>query len=552
MYISEVVTAVAIAVLNIVIGVSFGAPGYVTPQYLPLMPLIVAICGFLASKLRNALIVLIEALLIVVLIAVYSRFELLTSFLFSYVLGLVLNFSRRRGSLDFKLWTPANYYYTMFSLGFSLVGSGIVGLAGVPLETPLSVIIKRGVSLEILVFTVAIYIVQAYISAAVPSANLVVLAILSLLSPYTLPILATLPYLGDATKLYLRSRFLKAGKVVEVIKGVRTRELLIPFEKGLNRNIVIVGATGTGKSTLAKHLVNQVRALGIPVVVFDVHSEYCRECGECECVDAAELSVDIFRVYEEDPKTRAEFVADAISEIYSLGNLQRIALSKALSQVYGVAHGGLGLDYLLEYVWRASYGEIDLGVPQPVVRSLIPYLEKLKNVLKTGGKSIVEFVNTVTIVDYSRLSSGVATIISEIAVDELYHTFKDLNRELVLVIDEAHRFLRKGRALSRLFREGRKYGISSILITQDVNSIPRELLLNTAVLISFSLPEVSTARYIAKIVSPGDTDLYEKILSKLTSLPQFHALAFIPGLGSYIIETQKPHPTNYRKYSVVS
>ncbi|MEM3984052.1 MAG: hypothetical protein QW630_05965, partial [Sulfolobales archaeon] len=68
MYISEVVTAVAIAVLNIVIGVSFGAPGYVTPQYLPLMPLIVAICGFLASKLRNALIVLIEALLIVVLI----------------------------------------------------------------------------------------------------------------------------------------------------------------------------------------------------------------------------------------------------------------------------------------------------------------------------------------------------------------------------------------------------------------------------------------------------------------------------------------------------
>ncbi|MEM4831794.1 MAG: helicase HerA-like domain-containing protein [Sulfolobales archaeon] len=543
MYISEVITAVAIAVLNIVIGISLGVSAHTTLNYLPLVPFVVAVCGFLVSKLRNVLIVFIEALLIAVIITTYSRFELLASFLFSYVLGLVMNFLRKKGPLDFKMWTPTNYYYIVFSLGCSLVGAGIVGLIGAPLETPLGALIKRGASAEILALTVAVYIVQGYISAAASRASLVVLALLSLLSPYTLPVLAVLPYLDGATKAHLRNRFLKAGKVVEVIKGVRTRELLIPFEKGLNRNIVIVGATGTGKSTLAKHLVNQVRALGVPVVVFDAHGEYCRECGECECVDATELSVDIFRVYEEDPKTRAEFVADVISEIYSLGNLQRIALSKALSQVYGVAHGGLGFDYLLEYVWRASYGEIDLGVPQLVVRSLVPYLEKLRNALKTGGKSIVEFVNGVTVVDYSRLSSGVATIISEIAIDELYHTFKDLGREFVLVVDEAHRFLRKGRALSKLFREGRKYGISSILITQDVNSIPRELLLNAATLISFSLPEISTARYVAKIVSPGDTDLYEKILSKLTSLPQFHALVFIPGLGSYIVDTRKPNPT---------
>ncbi|MEM2207559.1 MAG: helicase HerA-like domain-containing protein [Sulfolobales archaeon] len=543
MYISEVITAVAIVVLNIVIGVSFSAPGLITTHYLPLVPFIVAVCGFLASKLRNALIVLIEALLIVVVVAMYSRFELLVSYLFSYVLGFAIGLLRRKSPLDFRLWTPANYYHTVFSLGFSLVGAGIVGLSGIPLETPAGALIRRGASAETLVFTIAVYVVQAYVSSAAPSASLMVLALLSLLSPYTLPILAVLPYLGGATRVYLKNRFLKVGKVVEVVKGVRARELLIPFERGLNRNIVIVGATGTGKSTLAKHLVNQVRALGIPVVVFDVHGEHCSECEECECVDATELSVDIFRIYEEDPKTRAEFVADAISEIYSLGNLQRIALSKALSHVYGIAHGGLGFDYLLEYLWRASYGEVDLGVPQTVVRSLIPYLEKLKSVFKTSGKSIVEFVNTVTIVDYSKLSSGVATIISEIATDELYHTFKDLNREFVLVVDEAHRFLRKGRALSRLFREGRKYGISSILITQDVISIPRELLLNTAALISFSVPEVSTARYIAKIISPGDTNLYEKILSKLTSLPQFYALTSIPGMGSYIIETQKPYFT---------
>lgn len=544
MYLPEAAVAVAITVLNVVIGASLGTSGPRTPYYLPLLPLITAACGFLTSMSKSALMILTETSYIVAVALMHPLPGLFASLLPLYALGTLVGLLKRKNHLDLRLRAPAGYYPVMLSLGLSLIGTGAIGIMGIPLETPVGTLIRRGISVETLLSAVIVYAAQAYVSSVVSEANMVMLSLASLLSPYTLPLLSTLPFADGIAQTHLRGRRLVLGRVVEVIKGARVGELAVPFERGLNRNVVIIGATGTGKSTLAKNLVDQIKGLGAPVVVFDAHGEYCYECDGCECVDASELSVDIFRVFEEDPKTRAEFVADAISEIYSLGNLQRIALSKALSQLYGTAHEGVGFDYLLEYLWRAYYGEVDLGVPQPVVRSLIPYLEKLKNALRTDGRRIVDYVDAVTVVDYSRLSSGVSAIIAEMVTDELYHTFKDLGRELILVVDEAHRFLRKGRALSRLFREGRKYGISSILVTQDVGSIPRELLLNTAALVSFSLPEVSVSRYIAKIVSPGDQALYERVVSRLTSLPQFYALASVPGVGSYIIETRRPYSTH--------
>lgn len=532
---------VAITVLNIAVGISLEDPRLAASLYFLLPQFAAMMCGFLASKSRNVVVLLAETSYFVVAVLMRSRLEMLASLLFLYTIGAVSGLFKRRGSLEVGLGIPISYRPAMLSLGFSLIGAGIIGLVGIPLSTPVSAVLKRGASSELLVSVLVAYVVQAYISSLLPSMNLLILAPISLLTPYTLPILSILPTMDTRAWARLKTRRLRLGRVVEVIKGASFRDLAIPFERGLNRNIVVVGATGTGKSSLAKQLIYQLKSLEIPVIVFDPHGEYCGECVDCECVDASELSVDIFRVYEEDPKARAEFVADAISEIYSLGNLQRIALSKALTHMYGELRGGEAFDYLLDYLWRASHGEIDLGVPQPVVRSLIPYLERLKNTFRAGGRRIEEYVNSLTIVDYSKISSGVSTIIAEIVIDELYHTFKDSGRELILVVDEAQRFLGKGRALSRVFREGRKYGISSILITQDVGSIPRELLLNSASLISFSLPEIAAARYIARIVSPDDQALYEKVLSKLVSLPQFRALASVFGVGFYVIEIQVPY-----------
>ncbi len=544
----EVTVSAIVTVLNVALGIYLSAPG---PAPLPysLATLMPAVCGFLASRSGSALLIISEASYLAAAAVLYSRSGLLAPLMLLYTLGVVAGLLKRRGPLEVGLSAPAGYRSAVLSLGSSLVGSGILGLVGVPLRTPAEAFVAGRAQAEVLAAALAVYATQAYLSSlASPAstAGLASLVLASLLSPYTLPLLSVLPALSGPTGVYPRGLRLRLGKVVEVVRGARVGALTVPFERGLNRNIVIVGATGTGKSTLAKNLVEQLGGLGIPVVVLDMHGEYCRWCGDCECVEASELSVDIFGLYGEEPGARAEFVADAISETYSLGNLQRIALTKALSHVYGTASGRAGFDHLLEYLWRASYGEVDLGVPQSVVRSLIPYVEKLRDVFRTGDRRIEECLDSVTVVDFSRLSSGVAAVVAEIAISELYYAFKEMGRELVLVVDEAHRVLKKGGAVARVFREGRKYGISSILITQDVGSVPRELLLNSAVLVSFSLPEVSAARYVARAVSPDDQALYERVLGKLTSLPQFYALASVAGAGSYIIKTPGPRSLSGR------
>ena len=540
MSLSEAAIALAVTVLNVVLGTSLSAPGLTSLPYFSLAALVPAVCGFLASRSGSVPLILSEAFCLAVAAVLYSRTELIASLMSLYALGIVFGLLKLKGSLKVRPPAPVSYSSAILSMGSSMVGSGVLGLAGVPLRTPLTVLVSSGASAETLAPAIAVYAVQAYLSSLTPSTLTAALSLASLLSPYTLPLLSVLPALEGTAELHPRGRRLRIGRVVEVIRGARTRVLTVPFGRDTSRNIVIVGATGAGKSTLAKSLVGQLRELGVPVVVFDMHGEYCHWCADCECVEATELSVDVFGLYREEPGERAEFLADAISEMYSLGSLQRIALSKALSHVYETAGGSAGLDHLLEYLWRASYGEVELGVPRQVVRSLIPYVEKLRDTFRTGGRRIEDCLDTAVVVDFSKLSGSMAALVAEIVADELYHASKEVGRELVLVIDEAHRVLKKGRAVSRVFREGRKYGISSVLITQDVGSVPRELLLNSAVLVSFSLPELSAARYVAKVVSPDDQALYERVLGRLASLPRFRALASVAGIGSYVIEVPRP------------
>lgn len=544
MYLPDAVTAIIVVGLNIAVGLSTRNVVSSQTSSLFLQPsLIATICGFLVSKFGKLSIILAELLCIMSIILAYSGTNSIAAIGFAYMLGVIVNLVRRRNFSKLKLEFPVSYNYALISLGCSIVGSGILGLIKAPLATPLTIAISRGtISAELIISILSSYGVLVYMSSLYFDVNIVVLALISTLSPYTLPLFPVLVADGYSSTNITRQH-LRLGKVIETIKGAKTRELMVPYERGLNRNIVIIGATGTGKSTLAKYLVRQLGALGIPVVVLDPHGEYCHEVlGTSNCVEASELAIDLFKAYEEYPQTRSEFIADAVSEIYPIGSLQKIALMKALSHLYSSSYGQISFDHLLEYLWRVANGDIDLGIPQPIIRSLIPYIESLRSTFKGHGRKISDVTDLITVIDLSKLSTGVSKIVAELVIDELYHNFKELNKEMILVVDEAHRFLRRGISIARIFREGRKYGISAILITQDINSIPRDLLLNSATIISFSVPEVSVARYIAKVVSADDPASYEKVLRRLMSLPQFHALAYVVGRGLYVIKLELGSP----------
>jgi hypothetical protein len=549
MYLTEVLVALVLTCLNLATGLVLNPAGVIALPAFQVLTLsaLVALCGYAASRSRSLLLLLAETSFVIsVVLPSYPR---LTATLGLYVVGVVAGLVRVGRGFEVYLGTPRYYYSIPVSLGTSLLCSAIIDLLGLRLGSPVVDLVRgflsgRGLPTVGLTLSATVVLVaQVYLASLCP--QVVAVALASSLAPYSLPLIPALHTFGWTLPSRER-RYLTIGRVVEVVRGPPISRLEAPFWRGVNRNVVMVGASGTGKSTLAKELASRLADLGVATVVFDVHGEYCGELRVFKCLDAAELSLNIFKaVSEEGVRQRVDFLVDVVTDLYALGSLQRIALSKALLETYKERGEGADLNHLLELVLRASQGEVNLGVSQAVVKSLVPYVENLVYAFRSGRVRVEDLVDSEVVLDLSRLSDGVAQIVVEIVLEELFALAQRSGRELVVVVDEVHRFLRRGRALQKVFREGRKYGISAVVVTQDPQSIPRDIVLNSAVVVAFALPEAATARYIAKLVAPENPRLSERIASKLMTLPQFRALVVVAERGSYVIELSSRKQRTY-------
>jgi hypothetical protein len=549
MYLTEVLVALVLTCLNLATGLVLNPAGVIALPAFQVLTLsaLVALCGYAASRSRSLLLLLAETSFVIsVVLPSYPR---LMATLGLYVVGVVAGLVRVGRGFEVYLGTPRYYYSIPVSLGTSLLCSAIIDLLGLRLGSPVVDLVRgflsgRGLPTVGLTLSATVVLVaQVYLASLCP--QVVAVALASSLAPYSLPLIPALHTFGWTIPSRER-RYLTIGRVVEVVRGPPISRLEVPFWRGVNRNVVIVGASGTGKSTLAKELASRLADLGVATVVFDVHGEYCGELRVFKCLDAAELSLNIFKaVSEEGVRQRVDFLVDVVTDLYALGSLQRIALSKALLETYKERGEGADLNHLLELVLRASQGEVNLGVSQAVVKSLVPYVENLVYAFRSGRVRVEDLVDSEVVLDLSRLSDGVAQIVVEIVLEELFALAQRSGRELVVVVDEVHRFLRRGRALQKVFREGRKYGISAVVVTQDPQSIPRDIVLNSAVVVAFALPEAATARYIAKLVAPENPRLSERIASKLMTLPQFRALVVVAERGSYVIELSSRKQRTY-------
>jgi len=539
MYLAEVLAALVLTGLNLATGLILSSAGTVAfPAFQTLVAsAVVALCGYVASRSGSILLLLAETSFMAS--TALLSYPWLTAVLGLYVVGVVAGLVKVGRGLELYLGTPKYYYSIPVSVGASLLGSAVLELLGVRLGGPIVAVVREILSgrgaptLEVALAATVVLLAQAYLASLCPQVFTVAAA--SSLSPFTLPLIPALHTFGWVLASGGR-RYLTLGRVVEVVRGPPISRLEVPFWRGVNRNVVVVGASGTGKSTLAKEIASRLVDLGIATVVFDVHGEYCGELRSYRCLNAAELSLNIFKASEEGVRQRVDFLVDVITDFYALGSLQRIALSKALLETYKERGEGADLSHLLDLVLRASQGEVNLGVSQAVVKSLVPYVESLVDAFRSGRVRVEDLLDSGAVLDLSRLSDGVSQIVVEVVLEELFTLSQRLGKELVVVVDEVHRFLRRGKALQKIFREGRKYGISAVVVTQDPQSIPKDLILNSAVVVAFALPEATTARYVAKLVTPENPRLSERIAYKLMSLPQFKALAVVFERGSYVIE----------------
>jgi DNA helicase HerA-like ATPase len=90
--------------------------------------------------------------------------------------------------------------------------------------------------------------------------------------------------------------------------------------------------------------------------------------------------------------------------------------------------------------------------------------------------------------------------------------------------------------LSRLFSESRKFGISLIVISQDVKNIPRVLLSNAGLKIFFNINEPDSLEYAVKSITGVSTSDREMAVSTaLRSLKTLEYVLDIAGLNKVFI-----------------
>jgi len=295
--------------------------------------------------------------------------------------------------------------------------------------------------------------------------------------------------------------------------------LVINLDELPNKHIIITGASGTGKSTIAKHLAKEFYDKKFHIIIIDPHGEY-RELAdiipEFRIVDASLTYLNPLELGSLSPRERAHQLAFTIQSIFGLGPIQRQALEDLFIETY--KRKGIFPDNPETWSNKPPNFSDVIGVCEDLMKSdevynkLFYYIKTLAtNVFSTSSKEYGTILRQSSIIVLNRLTSDyvrilyVTTLLQRLA-DTMYTSIR---KDTLFIIDEAHILLRKSigkHLVSKLFMESRKYGIGVILISQQPLLIPDSVFQNASLRLIFNTSEPRNVEYLVKLL----TDIYEK------------------------------------------
>jgi hypothetical protein len=295
----------------------------------------------------------------------------------------------------------------------------------------------------------------------------------------------------------------------------------------LSKHFAVLGSTGTGKSTsvaLILHRISQLSPEG-HIVMIDPHGEYSaafKECGEIFNVDNLQLPYWLMNFEEhcEVLLTTQDAERQRDADILAKCLLAARTKGKDLSTL-GKVTVDSPIPYLLtdlNTILVNEMGKLDrVGDTLPLQR-LKTKLDELRAdprytfmfsgmlVSDSMGALLAKMFRLpsqgrpISIVDVSgvpsEVTSVVVSVLARMVFDYAIWSRTEAQRPLLLVCEEAHRYVPKdetasGQAvrkiLERIAKEGRKYGVSLGLITQRPSDLAEGVLSQCGTIISMRL-----------------------------------------------------------------
>ncbi len=384
-----------------------------------------------------------------------------------------------------------------------------------------------------------------------------------------------------------------------IVARVRTNDLL-------SKHFAIIGSTGSGKSCTVALVLQAIldENPDAHIVLFDPHNEYSQSFGNlASVIDQGQLDLPIWLFdFEETCELFTSEILDhkrAENEVLSEIILKAKQLYDRSVQENGQINTQVKLDDIEKDLHRvASHISLDSPVPyrmRDVIRLLDYYMGRLDNannlapykrlkrrieMLMADPRYLFVFKNQaaprsiqditgaifripvqgkpICILDFSGLPSEalnvVVSVVSRLAFELAMWSRRSI--PILLVCEEAHRYIPADpelgfsatrKSISRIAKEGRKYGVSLGIISQRPSELEPSTLSQCSTIFSMRLGNERDQKFVRSAIPDGAAEL----LSFLPSLGTAETMVFgesvnLPMLVilNTLAEDRRPHSSS--------
>jgi len=346
---------------------------------------------------------------------------------------------------------------------------------------------------------------------------------------------------ADLVQVYATS----AGSTIRIGTVHPTGEIAacLDVDALLSRHFALLGSTGTGKSTAAALILHRIceSAPDGHILMIDPHGEYAaafRDTGAIFDVSNLQMPYWLMNFEEHCEAFLTSSGADRQEDADILSRCLLQARSRnRLTEEIGRITVDSPIPYLLSDLTKIlndEMGKLDKATSSAPFLRIKSKIDEMKadpryQFMFSGmlvGDTMAEFIarifrmpgqgKPIAIIDVSGVPSDitatVVAVLSRMVFDFALWSRQERTRPILLVCEEAHRYIpneRKAdssavaRILSRIAKEGRKYGIALGLITQRPSDLAEGVLSQCGTIISMRLNNERDQAFVRAAMPEG-------------------------------------------------
>lgn len=345
---------------------------------------------------------------------------------------------------------------------------------------------------------------------------------------------------------------------------VKTKDDIIWFptdtKKTLNTNTGIIGTMGTGKTQFTMSLISQLLqnehnnldSLPIDILILNYNVDDYTDKDFVKRTNAKVFEafhlpfnpLSLFGSRPLQPVHTANLFKTTLSKVFGLGQVQQSNLNRIIMEAYELK----GIDKNDRATWSKpaptiyDLWDIYSNEEKVVYDSLYAALEKLTSFEifepnSNNTKPLFEILDGMTVIDVAGNDTDIQKLVVAITLDIFYaqmqtqgtskkaHGLRQITK--MLLVDEADNFMSENFiSLKKILKEGRKYGIGTILSTQQLSHFKTTDNDYTEYILSWVIHKVDKIKSqdINSIFNISNKFEIENLMDQIRQLEEHHSI----------------------------